>query len=45
MKLEADGVGSDEARALVAYALDGARGRNFINRKIIASPAAPLPIQ
>jgi len=42
-RFEAYGVGSDEARALVAYALDGARGRNFINRKIIESPAVPIP--
>jgi len=42
-RFEAYGVSPDEARAMVAYALQGARGRNFINRKIIEAPAAPIP--
>jgi phosphonate metabolism-associated iron-containing alcohol dehydrogenase len=42
-RFEAYGVGAEEARAMVAYALEGARGRNFINRKIIEAPAAPIP--
>jgi phosphonate metabolism-associated iron-containing alcohol dehydrogenase len=42
-RFEDYGVSAPEAEALVAYALDGARGRNFINRKIIESPAVPIP--
>jgi alcohol dehydrogenase len=44
-RFDAYGVGPEEARAMVDYALEGARGRNFINRKIIEAPAAPRPIQ
>ena len=42
-RFDAYGVGPEEARAMVDYALEGARGRNFINRKIIEAPAAPIP--
>ncbi len=41
-RFDAYGVGPEEARALVDYALEGARGRNFINRKIIEAPVVPI---